>query len=46
MDKLHSSMVRKMEEAEMMDQEDVGSISSQRKTSVSAACQTDKVWRR
>ena len=43
MDKLHSSMVRKMEEAEIMDQEEMGSISSQRKTSVSAACQTDKV---
>ena len=42
MDKLHSSMVRQMEEAEMMDQAEVGGI-SQRKTSVSAACQTDKV---
>ena len=42
MDKLHTSMVRQMEEAEMMDQAEVGGI-SQRKTSVSAACQTDKV---
>ena len=45
MDKLHTSMVRQMEEAEMMDQAEVGGI-SQRKTSVSAACQTDKVNRR
>ena len=43
MDKLHSSMVRQMEGAEMMDQEEVGSLVSQRKTSVSASCQTDKV---
>ena len=43
MDKLHSSMVRQMEEADMMtDQGEVGGI-SQRKTSVSAACQTEKV---
>ena len=42
MDKLHTSMVRQMEEAEMTDQAEVGGI-SQRKTSVSAACQTDKV---
>ena len=46
MDKLHSSMVRQMEGAEMMDQEEVGSLVSQRKTSVSASCQTDKVERR
>ena len=43
MDKLHSSMVRQMEEADMMtDQGEVGGV-SQRKTSVSAACQTEKV---
>ena len=43
MDKLHTSMVRQMEGAEMMDQEEVGGRVSQRKTSVSASCQTDKV---
>ena len=39
MDKLHESMVKKMEESEDMDK-------PTRKNSVSASCQTDKVSRR
>ena len=40
MDKLHTSMVRQMEEAGEMEQVEQ---EVRRKTSVSAACQTDKV---
>ena len=40
MDKLHTSMVRQMEEAGEMEEVEQ---EVRRKTSVSAACQTDKV---